>query len=480
VSSTTQILLAFLIVVAGAFYFLVDNLQKQVERQYLQAIEEPMVDTANIIAGMLEQRLNGDGLKIEELRRAFESVRERQLKAEIYSLMKTSVAMNFYITNADGLVVFDSDHGRAEGLDFSPYFDVRRTLNDEYGARSSRSDEEDDGSSVMFVGAPIMRGDEIAGVVSVSKPQASMFFFIRETKNQIRWLGLLTFIATSLAALLLSRWFSRPLRRLTDYVRAILRGERAPLPKLHGSEGKTLGDAFEEMRDALEGRKYAETYVQTLTHEMKSPLAAIRGAAELLHEDMPPQQREKFLGNIEGETGRLQNIIDRLLSLSAIESKKNLDKPTQIDLARLIDEVCVNHEAALEAKNLRIEKDYQFQPEVTGEAFLLEMAVTNLLQNAIDFAPNESTITVSLSEEKTGSSLHACIGIKDSGPGIPDYALDRVFDRFYSLQHPGTGKKSSGLGLCFVREAAELHGGEATIGNRPDVAGTIAALRLRL
>jgi two-component system sensor histidine kinase CreC len=76
------------------------------------------------------------------------------------------------------------------------------------------------------------------------------------------------------------------------------------------------------MRDALDGRSYVQNYVETLTHEMKSPVAAIRGAAELLREEsMPAGDRQKFLGNIQAEAGRIQTIIDRLLGLSALFSR---------------------------------------------------------------------------------------------------------------------------------------------------------------
>ncbi|MDG2122969.1 MAG: ATP-binding protein, partial [Verrucomicrobiales bacterium] len=104
----------------------------------------------------------------------------------------------------------------------------------------------------------------------------------------------------------------------------------------------------------------------------------------------------------------------------------------------------------------------------------LEMAISNLLQNATDFAPPNSTVTVSLTADSSTTTLT----ITDAGPGIPDYALDRVFDRFYSLQHPDTGKKSSGLGLCFVKEAAHLHAGTATLTNNNPPPGATATLSL--
>ena len=109
---------------------------------------------------------------------------------------------------------------------------------------------------------------------------------------------------------------------------------------------------------------------------------------------------------------------------------------------------------------------------MSGDEFLLESAVTNLLQNATEFSPLDATVTVSL--EREGKT--AVVRILDEGPGIPAYALNKIFDRFYSLARPSTGKRSSGLGLCFAREVAHLHHGSVTVQNRRGHQGTEAVL----
>ncbi len=330
----------------------------------------------------------------------------------------------------------------------------------------------------MFVSAPIRRNGHIAGVVSVSKAQRSLFAFRDETRLWIRTVGLTYFGAVAVGAYLVVTLFSRPIRRLTAYAHAVARGERAAPPPGGSGEAATLARAFEEMREALENRAYVENYVQTVTHEMKSPVAAIRGAAELLHEEMPAERRAKFLTNIQAEARRLQNIIDRLLALSALESRKKLDHPAEVPLADLAHAVCAQLQPAAEAAGLRLDLTCEGQPKALGESFLLESALHNLLQNAIDFSPDGSVIRVRVAADATGET--AAIIVEDEGPGIPDYALPRLFERFYSLARPGTGRKSSGLGLCFVREAAALHQGSIQVENRTDTRGTRATLHLPL
>ena len=112
---------------------------------------------------------------------------------------------------------------------------------------------------------------------------------------------------------------------------------------------------------------------------------------------------------------------------------------------------------------------------VEGDAFLLRRAITNLVDNALDFSPDGGHIEVTL----TTQARRVEVGVRDHGPGIPDYASEKVFEKFYSLARPATRKRSTGLGLSFVREIAELHRGRATLANAADGPGAIAVLALR-
>jgi two-component system sensor histidine kinase CreC len=227
------------------------------------------------------------------------------------------------------------------------------------------------------------------------------------------------------------------------------------------------------MRRALEGRQYVERYVQTLTHEIKSPLAAIQGAAELLQEDMPAEQRAQFLKNIRREAARVREVVDRLLELASIENRDTLRDVETFDLADLVDEVATSLAPQLRAKSQSLHQEVS-SVSVRGERFLVRQAMANLVQNAIDFSPEEGSIDLAVARDGTD----AVIRVTDAGPGVPEYALQRAFERFYSLPRPDTGSKSTGLGLAFVLEVAQLHGGSASLANRMEEPGAEAALRL--
>jgi len=288
--------------------------------------------------------------------------------------------------------------------------------------------------------------------------------FLETARKKIAFAGLVASVAVVVLGMVISLWISRPIEKLTRYAKAIRDGKRVAPPRLGRSEIGTLGVAFEEMRSALEGKQYVEDYVQTLTHQMKSPVAAIRGAVELLEEDMPPEQRSQFLGNIRSESERIQDLIDRMLQLSALENRNALRDVEDIDLSQLCSDVIAAMNALLSGRRVEVSLASPAPIIVQGERFLIRQAVSNLVQNALDFNEEDELISVSI-KERNGE---AEINVLDNGAGVPAYALDKVFNRFYSLPRPDTGRKSSGLGLAFVKEVAVLHGGRARLVNRPE------------
>jgi two-component system sensor histidine kinase CreC len=259
-------------------------------------------------------------------------------------------------------------------------------------------------------------------------------------------------------------WIFRPIGKLTHYAHAMTRGERPTFPKLgRGREVNTLGNALKEMRETLDGRSYVENYTQILTHELKSPLAAIRGSSELLQEDMPLEQRKKFLTNIENEINRSQRIIDGLLKLSHLEAQSQLRKQETINILSLAERLHDSHAHRLSTKIISLEIEIPATLTIQGDENLLQAALANLLENSIHFSPENTTIRL------VAATLDGKITITltDQGPGIPDYALPRVFERFYSISRPGSSHKSSGLGLAFVKEIIELHQGSINIASIP-------------
>ncbi len=464
------------IVVAG-FALLIDQSLRALSREVFQATEEVLVDSANLLAATAESHVKDGQIDIEWLRESFPKALERRFHAPIYEIIKKRVGCHVYVADRQGVVIYDSDEGKLEGASLAGMRDVALTLRGVYGARSTRADAALEKSSVLHIAAPIRDGDEIIGVLTLRKPKLDQWDMLERRRLRIILssaliaLGILLFCAAVLF------WVLRPLRRLTDYTLEVSAGKRPPLPELGGGmEVGTLGSAIETMREELEGRDYATAYVQTLTHELKSPLAAIRGAAELLQEPgMPEADRQRFLANLQAESDRAERLLRQLLRLSEVERKKTLQQHDSLDWRQLISDAVAESAAQAAPRQVRVDWDAARAPActVTGERALLHRAVLNLLENAIDFSPPGGTVSVLLRLEKG----RAVLSVRDHGPGLPEYALPRLFERFYSLKHQLTGRKGTGLGLCFVQEAAALHGGEIRLENHPE-GGALASLVL--
>jgi two-component system sensor histidine kinase CreC len=481
VSIRTRIILGILLIVAGGFFYLTNWAVSEMRPHYMKSMEESLVDESVLLASMVEGMLHNGNILTEDLREAFDRARSKKLRATIYDMVKTRMNVRVYITDARGIVVFDSDNGSDEGKDYSRWNDVHLTLRGKYGVRTSHSTPDDQSTSVLYVAAPIRASSATIGVLTVCKPSRSVTFFVNQARNKIIVAGVFVGIAVIVFGIFLSIWVTYPIKNLTAYARKVRDGKPADLPRLGlysrfgHSEVGVMGRALEEMRDTLEGKKYIEKYIQTLTHEIKSPLSAIRGAAELIDEKMPADKREHFLSNIRTEVERTQQIVDRLLELSSLESRKTLREHAAIDLGALVAELRRELEPACDAKKISCTVTIAETVIIRGEPFLIRQALANCLQNAVDFTPPEGSISVALEKRST----EAVIIIEDSGTGIPDYALEKIFDRFYSLRRPDTNRKSTGLGLSFVHEAMTLHKGTVKITNR-EAGGVRVELRLPL
>jgi len=470
----TQLALAFVILISTGFFMLVNWLSGDILPHHLKTMEESLVDFSTLLAVSLQVDTESNTILVTELRNAFASAEKRRFQASIYDMTKTGINMRVYVTDRSGSVIFDSDGGKDEGLDYSKWNNVFKTMHGEYGARTTRTDPDDPKSAVLHISAPIMNNGNIIGTVTVCKPIESVNQFIITARHKLLKAGLVTAFVTVLLTIIISAWVTRPIRKLIVYAQGVRDGRRVSVPKLGRSEIGSLSTAFEEMRDALEGRRYVESYIQTMAHEIKSPLAAIRGAVELLEENMPLEKRKQFLENIRNDSERIKDIINRLLELSSLENRKELREIESIEINELVNSVVNDFQPLLVSRKITIDAKYSDSSVVKGERFLIRQAVSNLVQNAIEFSPDNGTITVEVIKDDSACRITIC----DRGPGVPEYALTRVFDKFYSLCRPN-GKKSSGLGLAFVKEVAVMHNGEAQIKNSP-AGGAEASLTLPL
>lgn len=456
-----QIALGYFLIVGLAAWFVLNVFSQEVKPGVREAMEDTLVDTANLLAEQAARDFKGGNLAGGALAQSFLNYRTRAVDATIQGINKRTLDYRVYITDARGIVLYSTEPDQI-GQDFSQWRDVYLTLRGQYGARTSREIPADDQSSVMHVAAPILDGQRIVGVLTVAKPNATMQPFIARSEQLIRERGLLLLSFAALIGMFFTWRLTRAIERLRNYAQVISQGGKATVPTSSAIELADLGRAIDTMREKLEGKHYVERYVHTLTHELKSPLAAINGAAELLDEEnMPEADRQHFLANIREQSGRLTEIADKMLKLAHLEQLQQLEQSAPVDLNALLQQSLSAFQPRLHARGLQTAVRADESVTLNGDAFLLRQALENLLDNATQFAPAGSTLEIRLLR----NGQQARLEVRDHGPGVPDYALEQVFERFFSLPRPASGKKSTGLGLSLVREVAGLHGGKAGLDN---------------
>ncbi|MFZ6749423.1 two-component system sensor histidine kinase CreC [Undibacterium sp. Ren11W] len=468
-----RILLSYFLILALAAWLVLNVFVGEVKPGVRATLEDTLVDTAQLLAQLVAEDVKGGDIAHAALVGRMQNYAQRSVDVKISGVRKASLDYRITITDARGMVVFDTDN-QDVGKDYSRWNDVYLTLRGKYGARSTRTDPANEDSTVMHVAAPIMDHDKIIGVLTVAKPIATIIPFIERSQAKILRRSGWLLLAALIIGIGFSLWLSSSLRRLQRYADAVARDEKIGLPELGNNEIGALAQALEAMRIKLEGRQYVEQVMHTLAHELKSPIAAIQGSAELLSEDLPAAARQHFLNNIIEQNQRQKQLIDKLLALIKIEQQQSLEQHS-IDLNSLLNLVKADANVRLQEKALELQ--IELAPDlvdIKGDALLLRQALGNLLDNAIAFAPHGSCIGLSATQDSEGLAL----SISDRGPGIPDYAQQRIFERFYSLARPDAAK-STGLGLPLVREVALLHGGSVSVSNRTD-GGACACLRLPL
>lgn len=497
-SFAIRLFLGYFLIVGLAAWFILGYFSREVEPGVRQGTEDTLVDAAHLLAESIAPHMAQGRLDESGLLRAARVVQQRQPQANIHGNLKQSIELRLYVTDARGIVLFDS-LGRDAGRDYSRWRDVYLALRGQYGARSTRDVAEDENSSVMYVAAPVVHEGRVLGVLALGKPSHTVAQYANNARQRVRQLGAILLLASAAIGVLFTAWLTHSITALREYARKVAEGQSAKLPTGGGSQLTELARALEHMRHKLDGKQYVEHYVQSLTHEMKSPLTAIRAAAELLP-DAPAQERAQFAQTILEQAQRLQLVIDRLLELARVEQLHAPARAQTVPTRQWVQQVLASRRTRLQAKGMvvQVQESPAFaaladakgsasahapaEPAVQGDQFLLQQALGNVLDNALDFAPAGSaiTLTLALAAPAAGQPPLQTITVRDRGSGLPPYAQAHVFQRFYSLPRPDTGRKSTGLGLAFVREVMRIHQGRIEIANASDGPGAVVCLSLPL
>ena len=346
-----------------------------------------------------------------------------------------------------------------------------------------------DGQTIVFAAAPIQRGKLVRGALLLSTQEGDVDRIIADE----RWDFVLVFLIASgvmlVLSVLLAGTIAEPVRRLSEAADRVRRGTRArqEIPDFsdRSDEIGQLSVSLREMTGALYSRIEAiERFAADVAHELKNPLTSLRSAVETLPLARNPDSRDRLLAIIVHDVRRLDRLITDISDASRLDAELQRIESHPIDLGALLativgmrNDVAKPGDPVVEFK---VEPDPKGSREVHihGHDSRLVQVFDNLIDNAQSFSPVGGVVHVRC--RRVGAMVETLV--EDDGPGIPEAALERIFERFYTDRPDHGFGQNSGLGLSISKQIVEAHGGTIHAENRDDqsVLGTGARFIVRL
>lgn len=335
------------------------------------------------------------------------------------------------------------------------------------------------GEQIVSVAVPIQRFRGVLGVLMLSTEGGDIDKIVAaERKAILRVFGVAALV-TVILSMLLASTIANPLRRLSAAAVRVRRGvkNREEIPDFSDRQDEigNLSVAVRDMTNALYARIEAiESFAADVSHELKNPLTSLRSAVETLPLAKSAESRERLMDVIQHDVRRLDRLITDISDASRLDAELAREDADRVDMKKLVgDLVSVLQDAGRQKRKMTIDFKVGKLPQgvkgysVTGHDLRLGQVITNLIENARSFVPEEGGhINVSLSRE----GKFVILAIDDNGPGIRTDSIDRIFERFYTDRPSGEAfGQNSGLGLSISRQIVEAHGGSLAAENIPGV-----------
>jgi signal transduction histidine kinase len=414
---------------------------------------EPLIDLGTPI-GPHEELLHLPAAPLDDSaeKRAGARIEPMLVRAQTFNLSGVRVL------DRKGCVVASS--GGDRNRCFTPLAEVERAIQGEYASKARYrmpsnplpplGDIQRRGQLRVFTALPIFSNGEVIGIVTASRTGLDALSSLWHIRRPLLWSMLIATALLILISLVSARAIARPMHSITLKAEAIARGEPATdfVPRgFTPKEVRTLSVALDVMTRKLRSQAaYVSDFATTVSHELKTPLAAIRGAAELLidWDRMDAAQRKRFLENIDQDAERMQRLVTRLLELAKIESAQDLPSarvPVAAFVRRVLDRYAERVELVLDGAPAEV--------EISEEH--LAIAILNLVDNAVRHSPDKS-VRVTLGAE----AGRLRVLVEDEGGGISPANRSKIWDRFFTTERDRGG---TGLGLSIVAAIAKARRG---------------------
>ncbi len=323
------------------------------------------------------------------------------------------------------------------------------------------------GRTYIASASPILVANRAVGAFVIYRPYAEFATAWQDAVPRVLLSGLLGLVVALGLLLILSRRITRPLRLLSRASARVAQGDHDVRLGASGTvEIDNMANAFNAMVDQLAKRdRLSRDFLMRITHDLRTPLTAIRGHAAALSDGIvPPAQVALSLGAIESESLRLERMVSDLLDLTKMDADQMRIEPTDVDLTEVVNQACEAFEPAAGESGVEIARDVPSACLATTDPDRVSQVLSNLLDNALRWTPTGGVVTVRL-VAGSASGAHMVL-VMDTGPGVPAGERQKIFETFHSEVTPD-GEYGSGLGLATGRLLARALGGDLNVGDAP-------------
>ena len=336
---------------------------------------------------------------------------------------------------------------------------------------SGTRDSETLGTGLVFVAVPVASGGRVHGAVRVTYPTSKLDARVRSTWLRLGGLALVVLALVAVVGMAFARGVTRPVRRLEHASHRLADGDldaRVPTddgpPELRAL-AETFNSTAERLAQLVESQR---RFVADASHQLRTPLTALRLRLETLEPTLPPDTRPKVAAALV-ETERLTRLVSSLLVLARTDASR--PEPVTVDVASVVRERVESWRPVAAEQGVRLTAQAPPALLVVAVPGAIEQVLDNLLSNALDVAPEATEVAVSITVDDGRAALH----VRDEGPGMLPEARQRAFERFW--RPPGASGEGFGLGLAIVDQLARASGGDVRLDAGPDGVGLDVVVR---